>query len=366
MKKSCCNNDTKCFEQPNAGICDICHPVTNKLSPIEATAMCPPIGEPRLLTMMAPVVFDECGINLCRTVNISDLQDLCQGDCKKRQDVLFSGLSKCDLMEADKLQLQVVDIDFNFVDPCGCRYSEIQPAKNKPNLSRISLRDIDVTFAVSVIDCCCKVVKQGMMTLRYLGDERNCEYDSCTNPSCISFDLYTPYGVSFATENPAGCNKLVPTINYMGFVDSQHGIEQCDDQCDDLFIFTANNTIQQGISAQALAKVVAYDEGCFAVGLTLYIKSIYFVQYKFKHEGLTVPPKLTPVDENESNDCLDFVTGELLEPSIRPLDVGKKAVTVNGCKCNTNYNNHKDNCSCDGCTTCSCATGACSKAAAIN
>lgn len=358
MKKSCCNNDMKFFEKPNAGICDICHPAENKISPIEAAAMCPPIGEPKLLTMMAPVVFDECGINLCRTVCVDELQDVCQGEPRRTPDILFSGLTKCDLVNADKLQLQVVDIDFNFVDPCGCRYSDIQPAKNKPNLSRITLKDIDVTFAVSVIDCGCRVVKQGMMTVRYLGDERDAAFDPCTNPSCISFDLYTPYGVSFAPENPLGCNRLVPTINYMGFVNSQHGFCEGHGPMEGLFEFPVNNTIQQGISAQALAKVVAQDEDCFAIGLTLYIKSIYFVQYKFRHEGLTVPPKLTPVEENENNDCLDFVCGDLLEPSIRPLEVGQNATTVNG-DCNKCHS--CDNCG--SCTTCSCAKCACSRAA---
>lgn len=360
MKKSCCNNDMKFFEKPNAGICDVCHPAENKMSPIEATAICPPIGEPRLLTLMAPVVFDECGINLCRTVCVDELEDVCQCDSRKASDILFSGLSKRDLVNADKLQLQVVDIDFNFVDPCNSRFSDIQPARNRPNLSRITLKDIDVTFAVSVIDRFCKVTKQGMMTVRYLGDERCPAFDPCTNPSCISFDLYTPYGVSFAPENPMGCNKLVPTINYMGFINSQHGFGECQDGVGGLFEFPVNNTIQQGVSAQALAKVVARDGDCFAIGLTIYIKSIYFVQYKFRHEGLTIPPKLTP-SEGENNDCLDFVCGDLLEPSIRPLEVGQNATTI----CDP-CDRHDKNCSCDSCTKCSCATCACSRGAASN
>lgn len=366
MKKSCCNNDMKFFEKPNAGICDICHPAENKMSPIEAAALCPPIGEPRLLTMMAPVVFDECGINLCRTVCIDELQDICDGESRKTPDILFSGLSKCDLLNAEKLQLQVVDIDFNFVDPCSCRYSDIQPAKNKANLSRITLKDIDVTFAVTALDCCCKVINQGMMTVRYLGDERNDAYDACTNPSCISFDLYTPYGVAYAPENPLGCNKLVPTINYMGFINSQHGFGDEHGPMEGMFEFPVNNTVQQGISAQALAKVVAYDEDCFAIGLTLYIKSIYFVQYKFKHEGLTVPPKLTPVEENENNDCLDFVCGDLLEASIRPLEVGRNSVTVREESIQSDKNNNGSCNNCGSCTKCSCAKCACSRAAASN
>lgn len=44
----CSNTDTRFFKTPNAGICDICHPceTTTKL---EATAMCPPIGEPKCI-----------------------------------------------------------------------------------------------------------------------------------------------------------------------------------------------------------------------------------------------------------------------------------------------------------------------------
>lgn len=359
MKKSCCNNDMKYFEKPNAGICDICHPAENKMSPIEAVAMCPPMGEPKLLTMMAPVVFDECGINLCRTVAICDLQDVCSGEPRRQCDIVFGGLTKCDLANAEKIQLQVVDIDFNFVDPMGNRYSEIQPAKCKPNLSRITLKDIDVTFSVSVIDSCCKIVKQGMMTLRYLGDERDCAYDSCTNPSCIAFDLYTPYGVAFAAENPSGCNKLVPTINFMGYVNGERGRGCCGEG--GFAEYPSNNGIQQGVSAQALAKVVAYDDECIAIGLTLYIKAIYFVQYKFRHEGLTVPPKLTPIDEQENNNCLDFVCGDLLEASIRPLEVGQEAKSIKNDRCCNNNTNNSANNKCCGttCNKCSCNNSGC-------
>ncbi len=329
MSKCCCNNDVKFFAKPNAGVCDICHPAKNKLSPLESIALCPPIGEPRLLTLIAPVVFDESGINLCRVICLDELKDVCQSDTCRKTDILFGGLSKKDLACACNIQLQVIDIDFNFVDPADGRYSEIRPTRGNPNLSRITLKDIDVTFAVTVLDACCKVVAQGMMTVRYLGDECEKGFDPCTNPSAVTFDLYTPYGLSFAPENPQGCNKLVPTINYMGFVSGQDGDCGCKDKDTRHYCkFDANNQIQQGVSAQALAKVVAQDENCFAIGLTLYIKSVYFVQYKFQHAGLTIPPKLSPIAEEEDNRCLEFVVGDLLEPSIQPLEVGTDAKTV--------------------------------------
>lgn len=338
MSKCCCNNnnDVKFFQRPNAGICEQCHPAENKMSPLEAVAMCPPIGEPRLLTMMAPAVFDEIGLNLCRTVCLNELEDVCRCNSNDYTDILFDGISKEDLAEADKIQLQVVDINFNFNNDDCERYSEIKSAKGNPNLSRITLKDIDVTLAVECISECCKVTKTGMMTIRYLGDEDSCGHDSCTNPSAVTFDLYTPYGVGYKVEDPDGCCKLIKNINYMGFIG-----EDKDARCygREAATFNMNNTIQQGISAQALAKVIASNEDCFAIGLTLYIKAIYFVQYKFKHEGLTIPPKLSPMDEDNNNSCLDFVCGDLLEASIQPLEVGKNAKTL-GC----NNNNDDNNC----------------------
>ncbi|MHC1748531.1 MAG: hypothetical protein AB9856_09145 [Cellulosilyticaceae bacterium] len=323
MSKCCCNNDSKFFARPNAGICDACHP-SNTMTTLEATAMCPPIGEPKSLTMLAPAVFDECGINLCRVICTDQLVDVCQNPTSRTTDILFDGLTRRDLEAAEKLQLQVVDIDFNFICPKSCRYSEIKATKGNPNLTRVTLKDIDVTFAVKVLDSCCKVCKEGMMTVRYLPGENCPGYDEETNPNCVSFDLYTPYGVSYAPENPAGCNKLVPTINYMGFVENQH-CYNCvceDDEMQKIYRrYDANNSLRQGISAQALAKVIAYDENCFAIGLTLYIKSIYFVQYKFAHQGLVVPPKFSPNEDESNNSCLGFVKGDLLEPCIQPLDV---------------------------------------------
>ncbi|WP_053985813.1 hypothetical protein [Niameybacter massiliensis] len=330
----CSNTDTRFFKTPNAGICDICHPceTTTKL---EATAMCPPIGEPKCLTMMAPVVFDECGINLCRVFSIDDLVDACEGPTNRTTDIVFDGLTTLDLKNANTIQVKVVDIDFNFICPETCRYSEIKPSKNTPNLSRVVLRDIDVTFVVSIMDSTCKVCKEGMMTLRYLPGENCPGYSEDTNPSNIAFDLYTPYGISYAPENPAGCNKLVPTINYIGFVENQHCQNcNCPEPHHVFREFEANNSLRQGISAQGLAKVIGKDDDCMAIGLTMYFKVVYFVQYKFHHEGLCVPPKFLAVNSTEVSSCKEFCDGDLLEPCIQPLNVGERPKCLEqGCGC---------------------------------
>lgn len=329
----CSNTDTRFFKTPNAGICDICHPC--ETSKLEATAMCPPIGEPKCLTMMAPVVFDECGLNLCRVFPINELVDACEGPTNRTTDLVFDGLTTLDLQNASTLQVKVVDIDFNFICPETCRYSEIKPSKNTPNLSRVVLRDIDVTFVVSILDSSCKVCKEGMMTLRYLPGENCPGYSEETNPSNIAFDLYTPYGISYAPENPSGCNKLVPTINYIGFVENQH-CQNCDcpEPCHAYREFESNNGLRQGISAQALAKIIDKDEDCMAIGLTMYFKVVYFVQYKFHHEGLCVPPKFLAVNNSEISSCKAFCEGDLLEPCIQPLNVGERPKCLqNGCGC---------------------------------
>ncbi|OOB79568.1 MAG: hypothetical protein BEN19_07410 [Epulopiscium sp. Nuni2H_MBin003] len=312
------------FYQPNAGLCDACQPSQYAVSPIEAAAFCPPIGEPQTLTLMAPAVFDESGLNLCRVIDYNKFANACEQPTERTTDVLFDGISIVDLENATNLQLQVVDIDFNFVCPKSDRYSEIRPAKGNPNLSRVTLRDIDVTFSVKIINADCRVCKEGMMTLRYLPGEFCPGYDEDTNPSNVAFDLYTPYGLSFAAENPSGCNKLVPTINYIGYVagDVCQGVNCAPIEGSSYKVFEPNNSLSQGISAQALAKVISLDDDYVAIGLTLYFKVVYFVQYKFNHEGLCVPPKFTNVGGlSETSGCLAFVEGDLLEQSILPLNV---------------------------------------------
>lgn len=367
MSKYCGGSDSKFFGDGNAGICDVCHPAT--VDPKDDICVCPPIGEPRCLNMVAPVVFDESGINLCRIIDVRHLIDVCnpQEECAPCTDYLFGNLTKRDLRKADNIQLQVVDIDFNFICPDKNRYSEIKPTKNKPNCSRITLKDIDVTLSVKILNDSCKVTKEGFMVLRYLPPVDACGFDAETNPSAVGLDLYTPYGISYAPEDPCGCNKLVPTINFMGFVENlgMHkeecicpaGPECVPSKSRACREFGSNNTIRQGLSAQALAKVISSDDGTLAIGLTLYIKAVYFVQYKVPHAGLIVPPKFEAMGSREQNDCLQFVEGDLLEQSIRPLEVGVNSKTIKYPNTKPCVNTSRGGCDDYGC---GCPDGRCS------
>ncbi|NLK21091.1 MAG: hypothetical protein GX308_03160 [Epulopiscium sp.] len=244
----------------------------------------PPLGEPRLLTVAAPVVFDECGINICRVVD--NLEDLFP-------DVNFEGVSG--------IELRVIDIDFNFDEEDG---SSVTPLARRPNCARVFLTEIDVTFEAKLIGNNCQIIDNQCFTIQYLpGDDQDPYFDDDTNPISVAVDMYTPYGVSYGQNG-----DCVPVVNFLGFM------ENGDD---------GNNALRQGLVAQALGKVVNLDIDSLtaAIGLTIYLKAIYYVQYKIPHKGLCVPPKCIPVEVEAENACLDFVEGNLLEQSIQPLEV---------------------------------------------
>lgn len=232
----------KVMQRPVEGTCSICNP-QEEVNRAEDACVCPPLGEPRLLTVAAPVVFDECGINLCKVL---------QSDSLNRFD------------DVDSVQLRVVDIDFNIQK--NNEGSRVEFIEDRPNCVRVYLSNICVKLAVKLLDDDCNIIDEFCIDQLFLPDSSDPEYDEQTNPSFIIVDLYAPYGVSYK-DCYGDCE---PTINYIGFLES------------------INNAIRQGIGAQALAKVVRFDprRGLLAVGLTIYLKVIYFIQYRIPHEGL--------------------------------------------------------------------------------
>lgn len=240
----------------------------------------PPTGSPKALTLLAPVVFDECGINLCKVV---------QRPVFCNHDIAF-------------IQLKVIDIDWNLGRGDHC--SRIETLRSRPHCSRITLSSIRVKLAVTLLDRCHNVIDSFIMTEEYLPSSvDDCCYDECANPCSLSFELYTPYGLSYLTQDPP-----CPTINFFGM--EENG------SCG-----LGNNMLRQGVGAQALAKAIRFDseDGVIALGLTIYLKSIYFVQYRVPHEGLAVPPKCAAMMD-QCDACKDFIEGELLSMDVRPLD----------------------------------------------
>lgn len=264
---SCCSS-TGPSSASSAGSCnDIC--------------VNPPTGQPKSLTLLAPVVFDECGINLCKVV----------------QRPVFCNPDIC------SIQLRVVDIDWNMGRTDHS--SRIETLRSRPHCSRITLSGIRVKFAVTLLDRCHTIIDSFMMVEEYLPSSvDDCCYDESANPCSLSFELYTPYGLSYLNQDPP-----CPTINFFGMEEAGScGI--------------GNNMLRQGVGAQALAKVVRFDleDGVIALGLTIYLKSVYFVQYRVPHEGLAVPPKCAAIID-QCDACKDFVEGDLLSLNVRPLDL---------------------------------------------
>ena len=265
------------FQRPLTGSCPVCD--TDAIDPASDACICPPLGEPNNLTIVAPVVFDECGINLCQVIELPE-------SILAQENV-------------DTIELKVIDIDFNICDGS----SSVQTLTRRPNCVRVFLTDITISLVARLLDINCRVLDEVCFEVDFLpSDDQDPGFDPQTNPTSISVDLYTPYGVSYCSlEN---CGEA--TINFLGFIEEDG----------------RNNDLRQGIGAQALAKIVNLDleSGLAAVGLTIYFKVIYFVQYKIPHKGLCVPPKCLPAEEAASA-CIEFVEGDLLEQSIQPLEL---------------------------------------------
>lgn len=274
---ACCPNDGCCDHH------DSCDPCVN-----------PPTQPPKHLTLLAPVVFDECGINLCKVME---------------RNVYCNP-------QIHEINVRVLDIDFN---TSGCdKGSRAEMLRSRPSCTRVTLSHLMVKLAVQLLDCCHNIIESFVITEEFLPPCMDDDaYDEDTNPTSICLELYTPYGLSYSTCQ----NELVPGINFIGMEENGN---------------CGNNSLRQGIVAQALAKVVRFDSdrGIIALGLTLYLKSLYFVQYRVAHEGLVVPPKCSPYCEKDINVCKDFVEGNLLSQDISPLPI----TNTDGC-CTDSCNN---------------------------
>lgn len=269
----------KYYKKPVNTECVLCQEecVTD---PTDDPCICPPIGEPEHLRIIAPVIFDECGLNLCKVV---EREVLSQYD------------------DAASVSLRVVDINFNI--SCGEDGSSVEFIEDRPNCVRVHLSNICVKFAVKVLDSTCNIIDTFCMDELYLPDEHDPEFDEETNPSSMTVDLYAPYGVSYIDN----CEECIPTLNFLGFIEEGEGYN--------------NNQVRQGVNAQALATAVKFEpnRGILAIGLTIYLKVTYLIQYKIPHVGLAIPPKCDPCVEDPENACRGFVEGDLLEQNILPL-----------------------------------------------
>lgn len=246
----------------------------------DCTDICsnPICGAPDTLTMLAPVVYDEIGINLCREIPLT-------GTITGNPPFSASA--------------QIIDVAFGN----NGGNTTVSPIPGRPNCCLITLTDLSVTFAVTIYDCAGRKINTLTETATYLppaSDTADAPYlDDETNPSSVELELFTPYGVA--------CNNGTvsePVIQYIGFS-------------------TSNNTLRQGLDMIAIPKILSFDPSApsLTMGISVYLKSVYFSQYLIPHKGRAVVPKGCIVPDEDSI-CMDFVSGKLLDYEIKPLELG--------------------------------------------
>lgn len=238
----------------------------------------PIIGDPKNLGIMAPLIYDEIGVNLCATFNV-------------RRDI------STDFPGATRATVSIYNAIYDYAEN-GVRIERIN---GRENCSVVTLSNITIQFMITFYDCCCKNLGSTVASAIYLpADPGEATYDEDTNPSSVELELFTPYGFSYDTTGAAP----TPIINFVGYTND-------------------NNQVRQGVNLFANAKLLDLDiaEDEVTVGVTLVLQSLYFVGYKVHSMGKIDIPKGSIVNPDNS-DCRKFVAGELLNLAIKPLDLG--------------------------------------------
>jgi len=231
----------------------------------------PICADPTSLSLMAPVIYDQLGLNLCSPVALEGIDDF---------------------PTANSASVQIIDVTFG-------EGTEIAPLNGRPNCYEISLANLTVTFAVRLFDCCGRFLTTLTATAIYLPPDTADNYDEETNPDLVQFDIFAPYGISYANGD-----VTTPLLNYIGFS-------------------SENNDLVQGLNVLAYAKLLSLDltDSTATIGLTIYVASVYYAQYQFGNISKPDIPKISLVPEDDSL-CQDFVEGDLLNLAIKPLELG--------------------------------------------
>lgn len=281
----------------------------------------PKCGEPDLLTVLAPVIYDEIGINLCTTVNMpttivplsaESSEELTSSEQSKFPWPPWPPIPPAELPTC--VSIEVIDICIPFHGPCKSSVTQMQC---RPKCYAVTLTNLKVKFAVTYYDVNRQVIGTHCIEdVIFLPCNTDCPYyNEDTNPSAVTLGIFAPYGVAYHNGN---VHK--PTINTLGF--------------------SSNNTsLNQGLNLSGMAKVLDVDNAdhTLTIGLTLVLQSIYFSQYKLRHDGKAFIPKGN-LSSEEDTLCMEFVEGDLLDKNIKPLELGypkceekNKKSTDDGC-----------------------------------
>lgn len=239
----------------------------------------PIYGSPEMLSIMAPVIYDEIGINLCATFPLgTDISTAYPG--------------------AVSATAQVVNVSYAY----GDTNVEIAQIAGRPNCYVVTLANLSVTFAVKLYDENCRLLGTVYPVAEYLPPNTAATYDEDTNPSSVELEIFAPYGVSYATGATAA--DLSPVLNYLGFE-------------------ATGNSVRQGLNFYGIGKALGFDvdDNTITVGLTLVLQSIYYAGYSLSNAARVNTPKGSLVTPDNTS-CMKFVAGDLLDLAIKPLELG--------------------------------------------
>jgi len=247
----------------------------------------PICGSPNELSILAPLIYDEMGINLCTTFEVGT-------------DISTT------YPTATNASVSVIDLAYSY----GTGNVSINSIPGRPNCYSITLSNLTATFAVSLFDASCNRLATLTPTAVYLpSDTTATTYDEDTNPSSVTLEIFAPYGVSYNANTTT--TGYTAALNNIGFL-------------------STNNVPTQGLNLYAIPKLINLDTTAdtVTVGLTLIVQSLYYCGYRVASAGKIATPKGSIVSGEES-DCIKFVCGNLLDRAIKPLDLSPPACEGN-------------------------------------
>ena len=142
----------------------------------------PICGTSDQLTLLAPVVYDEIGINLCRVIPLT-------------ATLPTTGYPL-------SASAQILDVTFSTE---ADETTTIEPIPGRPNCSLVTLTNLSVTFAITIYNSSCRIVQTLTETALYLPSGENVPayeyFDEETNPSNVDLEIFTPYGLAYEDGN---------------------------------------------------------------------------------------------------------------------------------------------------------------------
>ncbi|MBR3646627.1 MAG: hypothetical protein IKN54_09415 [Lachnospiraceae bacterium] len=299
----------------------------------------PVYGQPKYLSVYAPVIYDEIGINLGRQITVP-------------ADIIAANPT------VNCVQLEVQNITFT---PATTGIPGTTVTLLRANCVSVLLTNILIVFNVRLFDRCMNFLDSTTVTANYLpANAASPDFaflDPDTNPDSVTVSLYAPYGVATDSTGAIVINPVALGSD-------------------------ANVGIINGINATAYAKGMNLNTttGVLSAGISIVLRTVYYEAYKPQHFGKTVVPKASTA-ENVNNDVLTFVEGGLLSREIKPLELEpprceqrykRNDDTIcernsgfeqieNGCRIRTGSENNGENSDCYGVNEINCGGVVCTK-----